>query len=41
MILFHLVRLNNAIPTHATATNGLSLSPITAALLNIPLNPRL
>jgi len=33
------VRLNIAIPTQATDTNGLSLSPITAALLKIPLNP--
>lgn len=36
---YHLVRLNTAIPTHAKATKGLNLSPITAALLIIPLNP--
>ena len=35
----HLVRLNTAIPTQAKATKGLNLSPITAALLIIPLNP--
>lgn len=36
---YHLVRLNNPIPMHMIATKGLNLSPITAALLNIPLNP--
>ncbi len=35
----HLVRLNMAIPKQAIDTKGLSLSPITAALLRIPLNP--
>ena len=33
--------MNTAIPMHATETNGLNLSPITAALLIIPLNPLL
>ena len=35
----HLVKLNNPIPMHIRATNGLNLSPITAALLRIPLKP--
>lgn len=35
------VRLKTAIATQAKDTKGLSLSPITAALLKIPLNPLL
>ena len=40
-LLNHLVKLNAAIPRQPTATNGLNLSPTTAALRSIPLNPDL
>jgi hypothetical protein len=33
------VRLKSAIPIHPSATMGLRRSPITEALLSIPLNP--
>jgi hypothetical protein len=36
---FHLAKLKTAIPTHSTETKGLNLSPMTAALLIIPLKP--
>ena len=37
----HLVRLNRPIPTNIRDISGLSLSPMTAALRMIPLNPLL
>jgi len=38
-LIIHLAKLKIAIPMHSTETKGLNLSPMTAALRMIPLNP--